>query len=335
MSRYKEGWVKLHRSLYDTPIWKNPIRWALWTRLHLMASWEPQTIVRDGVEISLPPGSVLTSTKELADLVGCDPRTVSKWLKSMSKNSGPPPDLVLKTSALGTIVTITSWADTQAVNEKNSGPNDTCVQLSCIENAYVLRIKKKEEERKTVPRARESEQSTSLVGISNQSSTNGAGVVGLSLSLIGEQDKDPLAALGDTSGIAPTSAGGENAKPNGLALEYEEARPVLNRMRDECLRIKHGAPVFTRYEARKICELMAAGNTPDAIVRAWSALLESSDPWDQKNQTVKYFCEKYLSFAKTRQINSSAEYNSNYVYDEHTDTFVLKNRGAANVQKSL
>lgn len=85
MARHSGGWIKLHRSTMDNDIGSNLTLLGLWTKLLLMSNYLPSKIIWRGSPRELKTGEILTSITELAHSGGINRKTVSKYIKYLTK----------------------------------------------------------------------------------------------------------------------------------------------------------------------------------------------------------------------------------------------------------
>lgn len=116
MARFNNGWVKLHRKLFEGEIPSNPYLLSLWVWLLGNAHWAPSTILWKGKRREIPAGTVVMGISEVALLFSVSRRTVHKWLHHLH-NTGR---IVLESSTRGSVVTICNW-DIYQSNEDDEG----------------------------------------------------------------------------------------------------------------------------------------------------------------------------------------------------------------------
>lgn len=159
MSRFTNGWVKLHRNILDKDLICNVYLWGIWHALLAMATWKETQILWEGKQKILPPGSVVFGIKELAEQWECSRGVVTKWLRHL-ESSGR---IVLTTCPRGTLVTICNWElyqnneDVDLINH-DSSVRTTCEQrvnsVTLIEEEKNIRKKKEEYIAHSVERAK-------------------------------------------------------------------------------------------------------------------------------------------------------------------------------------
>lgn len=114
MSRYAKGWIKLYRDLADGDIAQNTHCLGLWVQLLLWAT-RYETKLRSGsTAVTVPPGTIITSFRQLAQRGDIDRRTVKKHLLYLESRGS----ISMKMGPLGIVVTICNWNDYQ-LEEKN------------------------------------------------------------------------------------------------------------------------------------------------------------------------------------------------------------------------
>jgi hypothetical protein len=82
-----EGWIKLHRKMLDTPLWRcEPFtRGQAWVDLLLMANYEKSFYFKRGVRIDVDRGQLSRSEVELADKWKWSRTKVRKFLNDLEK----------------------------------------------------------------------------------------------------------------------------------------------------------------------------------------------------------------------------------------------------------
>src|SRR3990167_8712218 len=79
------GWISLHRKIFDNPISKKPA-WAwLWITLLLKANHEPNSFIWNGKKIIIERGQLLTGRKELSIQTGVSGSTIEDILKYLER----------------------------------------------------------------------------------------------------------------------------------------------------------------------------------------------------------------------------------------------------------
>ena len=75
------GWIKLHRSIMDSGVYSDNLRFKAWVDLILRANHEDKEWFEHGKLIKVKKGQCITSIRALKEAWGCDKETVDKILK--------------------------------------------------------------------------------------------------------------------------------------------------------------------------------------------------------------------------------------------------------------
>lgn len=109
-----DGWIKLHRCIYDHWIWKEPVKLKWWLDLILMANHKEKKILINDELIVIERGSYHTSELKLAERWSIDRKTVRKFLDLLEKDEMIR---VEKSRKLGTTIKICNYESYQKSNE--------------------------------------------------------------------------------------------------------------------------------------------------------------------------------------------------------------------------
>jgi hypothetical protein len=112
------GFIKLHRQLLDDPLWSQvPTPWFRVALAMLMtANWKPRKWFDGRQEITLPPGSLVTSRPSMCKLARVTPQQYRDALGYLSRTEF----CNQQTTNRYTVVTITSWATYQGVESEEN-----------------------------------------------------------------------------------------------------------------------------------------------------------------------------------------------------------------------
>jgi hypothetical protein len=108
------GWIKLHRKLKKSPIYRESKAVHIWVECLLRASHEEREFYAKREKVSLKPGQFLMGKREMAKELGLSPSTVLYWIKRFEADRM----IDLKRTAKGGIVTIKNWDEHQQVDRK-------------------------------------------------------------------------------------------------------------------------------------------------------------------------------------------------------------------------
>lgn len=116
LARHANGWFKLHRRLELSWISSDGHALAIWVTLLRWALRRSSKAKHSGKIIDIPPGTVVTSTIELAERLGFDRKTVERRLKLLVDSEA----IVQRVTKEGRIVTICNWENYQSCDEDES-----------------------------------------------------------------------------------------------------------------------------------------------------------------------------------------------------------------------
>lgn len=115
----EQGWIKLHRSIYNHWLWKEDTKLKWWLDLLLMANHTTRKILLGNNLIEIPRGSLHTSITKLTDRWQADKKTVKKFLDLLQKDSM----VSYTTSSHGTTINISNYNDFQDFSKVESPSN--------------------------------------------------------------------------------------------------------------------------------------------------------------------------------------------------------------------
>jgi hypothetical protein len=118
---FRGGFIKLHRSLLSSPIWEStPESWVrVFIALLLLANWKYSAWWDGTQEVTLEPGSVITSVKHLATVSGVSEKQVRGCFNFLQKAGMA----AIKTANKYTLVSLTNWATYQNDNSEGGKQN--------------------------------------------------------------------------------------------------------------------------------------------------------------------------------------------------------------------
>lgn len=118
-----QGYIALHRKIINNEFYFSEkfTRAQAWIDLLLLASHKNRITHIKGTDISLQPGQLCWSMKQLADRWMWNRKTVSKVLKIFEKRGM----LVIKSNNLTTVITITTWEKYQSSGQRKGLQKDS------------------------------------------------------------------------------------------------------------------------------------------------------------------------------------------------------------------
>jgi hypothetical protein len=103
------GYIRLHRRIMVSPIWKqmSSDRLKLWLAILLRANYRASSVImQDRSKLEIPPGSLLTSLEDLSEKSGLSIKQVRTALDYFEKS-----EMILSKRAYrGTVLTVVNWA---------------------------------------------------------------------------------------------------------------------------------------------------------------------------------------------------------------------------------
>lgn len=110
-----DGFVIIHRSILDTPIYQNPALFHLFVHCILRANYKERRVYIGGKIVDLKPGQFLTGRERFAKEVGCPPSTVRYRLMLLQDMNY----ITIFSTASYSIITVNNYNLYQ--NKKNIG----------------------------------------------------------------------------------------------------------------------------------------------------------------------------------------------------------------------
>ncbi len=116
MARYNGGWIKVYREVIQTDIAKHPVRISLFIHLIAMANIEETWVQWGDKPRKCPRGSLVTSYRELAKIVGADTKSIERQLRYLALRD----TICLESDTRGSFITIKNYCEYQDKKEKVS-----------------------------------------------------------------------------------------------------------------------------------------------------------------------------------------------------------------------
>lgn len=109
-----QGWIKLHRQLKDNPIYKSSTAVHCWIECLLRAIHTDEAFFLKRQKRALKPGQFCMGRDEFGLSVGISGSTAWFWINQFSVDRM----IDIKTSSVGTVVTVLKWKDYQGVDSE-------------------------------------------------------------------------------------------------------------------------------------------------------------------------------------------------------------------------
>lgn len=114
-----EGWIKLHRKIWDNPIvTKDPEHLAVWVWLLTNASHKPHPAMFNGEKITLEAGQLITGRKQIATATGVSESKVKRILSLFKSDQ----QIDQQTNGHGSLISIVRWVEYQKSDQQNDQP---------------------------------------------------------------------------------------------------------------------------------------------------------------------------------------------------------------------
>ena len=121
MARFGNGWVRLHRSIFGSWIFKDAEAYRVFTLLIGWGNNRPTSTIFEGKNIAVGIGQIVTSAQEIAGQLGIDKRTVMRKLDLLELNGV----LSQRMSHRGRIITINNYSVYQSTNDDDCHTDST------------------------------------------------------------------------------------------------------------------------------------------------------------------------------------------------------------------
>lgn len=113
----KQGWIRIHRIVMESSVWKSPVIWMIWCWCLLKSNHKRSVFPFNGSDIELLPGQFITgresAIKELGTLTPQQWRTAIKYLKSTSR-------ITVQSNNKFSLITVLKWEEYQSDNQQTN-----------------------------------------------------------------------------------------------------------------------------------------------------------------------------------------------------------------------
>jgi len=121
------GFIKLHRQIKQNTLWRDPLASYLFIHLLLSASFETTKYqLRNGQEIILNPGELITGRNKLYSETGINPNQIYRILCRLQTAQ----QINIKTTTKYSVITIVKWAEYQMKETKPTAKRQQIAQQS-------------------------------------------------------------------------------------------------------------------------------------------------------------------------------------------------------------
>ena len=111
-----DGWIKVHRSLFEWEWWSERNVRDLWLTILLMANHKPNK----WQGMTIEAGQFVTSLQSLSDKSGLSFQSVRTALNKLESTG----EISIKSTNKNTLITVIKWADFQLVEENQQTINN-------------------------------------------------------------------------------------------------------------------------------------------------------------------------------------------------------------------
>jgi hypothetical protein len=105
-----QGYIKLHRKLFNNPIMSEPKYLLLWVTLLLMANHKETSIIFNNKRVIIPVGSFITGRKELVKRTKLNRNFIERALKYFESEA----QIEQRANTKFRMISVTNWAAYQA-----------------------------------------------------------------------------------------------------------------------------------------------------------------------------------------------------------------------------
>src|SRR5690606_35832200 len=114
MSRFNNGWICIERTIVDSDVFKSDKLFKIWFWLIARANVKPTKIIWRGKQRELDRGQLVTGLREIEEAIGCNRRTVIKWLQYLEDTQR----ITRERSPRGSVITVLNYKKYQDIREK-------------------------------------------------------------------------------------------------------------------------------------------------------------------------------------------------------------------------
>jgi len=141
-----KGYVKLHRKLIDSPIWRSKNHKIGKLAIHclLRANHKAANLIIDGSIVEISPGQFWTSLGSLENETGISKSSLETGLKALQKVEF----LRSKGGRSGRLITIINWSTYQVLENGNEKQNEKLIRSKSEANKKLIRTNKNEKNEK-------------------------------------------------------------------------------------------------------------------------------------------------------------------------------------------
>lgn len=109
------GWIKIHRSIWDNPWMYKPYVYVIWSYILCHVNYQPTEVIFEGKRITLNPGQGLFKLREIAALFKVSPTSLHRIINLLKNET----QIETQTSPRNTIITVVNWQKYQTSETQN------------------------------------------------------------------------------------------------------------------------------------------------------------------------------------------------------------------------
>ena len=136
----KNGWIWLHRKLWDNPRATDPDWIAVWIYILCYAAHEPTPVIWHGQRFMLEAGQLRTGRNKIARDTGVNPSKVKRILACLKSDQ----QIGQRTDSQCSLITVLNWERYQKSGQRNGQRMDTEQEDKKIKNKEEYREREKE-----------------------------------------------------------------------------------------------------------------------------------------------------------------------------------------------
>ena len=147
------GWIKIDRKIQDNPVLnEKPFdKFHAWMDLLLMAEYKMRTVFVNNTEVTLLPGQILISQRELSDRWGWSRAKVIRFLEELERTTM----CTTNRTTNGTTLTLVNWRKYQTERTTNETTDETTNETTLL-NTLTIYTDSKENKKQRNARTRAS-----------------------------------------------------------------------------------------------------------------------------------------------------------------------------------
>jgi hypothetical protein len=119
-----QGWIKLHRKLLESPIFKDALAFQLWVYILLKANHKDGNCLIGNTMVDIKRGELLTGRKSLSEATGLNESKVRRLLKLFENSE----KVTIKKTTKYSIISIVNYSDYQESDQQPTNNRPTTDQ---------------------------------------------------------------------------------------------------------------------------------------------------------------------------------------------------------------